>query len=143
MPVEGARKVALLPIELKNFMNFFSGPRELWHARFFAALQKLAFRICNCSIAMLADTRRVSPFKWIARNHPTCICLGACGAHDLETSVVLEHWVDVQIGGGVHVGEALKSIVGSPIAIWGRVSFVDLLDRRTRSSLAAADIASL
>jgi hypothetical protein len=39
--------------------------------------------------------------------------------HDLETSAVLETRADVQIGGGVRVGDAFQAIVGPrPMAMW-------------------------
>ena len=59
------------------------------------------------------------PHRRIAGNYASCISKSARGAHDLETSAVLETGVDVQIGGGVRVGDAFKANVESrPIAIW-------------------------
>ena len=44
-----------------------------------------------------------------------------------ETSAVFEIWADVQIGGGVRVGDAFQAIVGSRlIAIWAKRFCVEI-----------------
>ena len=61
----------------------------------------------------MAETHRATVNQTIAGICPSCIPNSVRGAHDLETSAVLENGAHVQIGGGVRVRDAFQATVDS------------------------------
>jgi hypothetical protein len=76
-------------------------------------IQKLAFVTPSHPAANVARTRPTTRIGGLREISHRVFLKPARGAHDLETSAVLETGVDVQIGGGVRVGDAFKANVES------------------------------
>ncbi|WP_275195864.1 hypothetical protein [Bradyrhizobium sp. CSA207] len=77
--------------------------------RFCALIQNVALKPVNNSRAALTqikffDASSLNQFR--CESFRIVYSLSRRGAHDLETSAVLENGASVQIGGGVHVGGA-------------------------------------
>src|SRR6185437_5895730 len=101
------------------------------HLRFCAVIQKLAFRVRDPRGGAVGAASRAAPNRTIAGNAPSCISKLVRGAHGSSDQRGLGNGADVQIGGGVRVGDAFQAIVGSSlIAMWGRWFYVAISPAR-------------
>ena len=75
-------------------------------------IQKLAFRVRDPRDGAVGAASRAAPNRGIAGNAPSCISKLVRGAHGSSDQRGLGNGADVQIGGGVRVGDALQAIVG-------------------------------
>jgi len=107
---------------LKNFGGDGELSHEARHFRFCARIQKLGPKPVHNSRATLTD---VKFFWWLKCESIRCesfrlvYSLGRQRRPRSSDQRGLGNGASVQIGGGVHVGDASKSDVGSqPIAMW-------------------------
>ena len=95
---------------------------EVWRSRFCARIQKLAPKPVHKSCATLTevkffDASSVNQFR--CESFRLVYSLGRQRRPRSSDQRGLGNGASVQIGGGVHVGDASKSDVGSqPIAMW-------------------------
>ena len=78
-------------------------------------IQKLAFEVSNCSVVTVARTRSTTRNRALRDATHRVFLKTLAAPHDLETRAVLETGADVQIGGGVRVGDAFQALVGSQL----------------------------